>query len=378
MGRYAPFFRSIPYLFLIVAAGCAHLPVTGTLPDTARITELTRVDADSPFALDAAGESVAFVDGGLRLKELASGNERPLSADAPTALAWSPDGKQLVAAFSQVQETVLRLYDRQGNVLSQGRLAGRVNSLAWRSSSEILAFVVKQRVYRFGAHLAQLLYRWDGKSEPAPTPLHETTLMPAFMQQWEGVMQRTLTFALSPLDDEIIYARLYAPPAFAPYLKLTLRHLESGTEREIADVSLLSAGGAFPGDGEKIVYGDGERESWLFDPWGNRALSTMPSPGRALALSPSGRYLLLDGHLYREGREIASFPAESVGAFASRGGRLALRNGGRLYLVTNLPEELATPPDPAVAARLRQLHKWLSEGLISAQDYRKAMEKKAQ
>jgi hypothetical protein len=87
---------------------------------------------------------------------------------------------------------------------------------------------------------------------------------------------------------------------------------------------------------------------------------------------------LLDGHLYREGREIASFPAESVGVFASRGGQMALRYGGRLYLVMNLPEEPGAPPDPAVAARLRQLHKWLSEGLISAQDYRKALEKPTQ
>jgi hypothetical protein len=365
-------------LFFIVAAGCAHLPVMGTLPDTASIVELTRVNTDSPFALDARGDVVAFVDGGLRVKELASGTERPFSAGAPTALAWSPDGKQLSAAFSQGQETILQLYDRQGNVLAQSRLAGRVNGLAWRPSSEILAFAVKQRGYRFGAHLAQVLYRWDGKNEPTPTALHETTLMPAFMQQWEGVLQRTLTFAISPLDDEIIYARLYAPPAFAPYLKLTLRHLEIGTEREIADISILSAGGVFFGDGERLVCGDGERESRLFDPWGDLTVTTFPSPGRALAISPSGRYLLLDGHLYREGREIASFPAESVGVFASRGGRLALRYGGRLYLVTNLPEELAAPPDPATAARLRQLHKWLSEGLISAQDYRKATEKKAQ
>lgn len=376
MGRSARLTRSLLCLFFI-AAGCARLPVTGVLPDTARITELSRVDAGSPFALDPGGGTVAFVNGGLRVKEVASGEARPVCADLPTALAWSPDGRQLAAAFPQGEETALRLYDRQGNALVQTRVAGRVTGLAWRGApSEILAFAVKQRVYSFGANLAEVLYRWDGKGEPSSIGLHETNLLPAIVKRWEGSIQHALGFALSPLDDEIIYARFYAPPAFEPYLKLVLRHLESGREREVATASLLAAGGVFSRDGERILCGDGARETRLLDPWGDRTLATFPSPGRTLALSPSGRYLLLDGRLYRAGREIAAFPAESVGAFASGGGRLVLRYGERLYLLATLPEEPMAPRDPATSARLRQLHKWLSEGLVSPQDYRKAVEEK--
>lgn len=374
MGRYSRFTRSILCLFFIAAAGCTHLPVTGLLPDTSRISELARVDADSPFALDADGETVAFVNRGLTLQGLNTGNRRLVSADRPTALAWSPDGKLLAAAFYLENIAVLRLYDQQGEVRAQARLAGRANALAWRSSSSILVHAVQQRVYSFGANLAGVLYSWDGKSEPVPTPLYETTLMPAFYRQWEGTLQRTLTFSISPLNNEILYTRLYSPPAFTPYLKLMLRHLEGGTEREIAIASLNSAGGIFLRSGEQIIYGDGEKESQLFDPWGDRTVSTLPSPGRSLALSPSGSYLLLDGHLYRDGKEIASFPSGSVGVFSHRGGRLAIRYGERLYLIANLPEKPAVPLDPVMADRLRQLHKWLSEGLISAQDYRKARE----
>ncbi len=378
MGRTARFARSILCLFFIAAAGCARLPVTGVLPDTARVTDLASVEAGSPFALDARGETVAFANGGLMVKDVTSGEERKVSADLPTVLAWSPDGKELAAAFSQGDETVLRRYDRQGNALAQARVSGRVNGLAWRPSSEILAFAVKQRVYSFGANLAEVLYRWDGKGEPSTTALQETTLLPAIAKRWQGAIQHVLTFAVSPLDDEIVYARFYAPPAFDPYLKIILRHLESGREREVATASLLAAGAIFSRDGEEVVCGDGERETRLLDPWGDRTVATFPSPGRTLALSPAGRYLLLDGRLYREGREIAAFPAQSVGAFASGGGRLALRYGDRLYLVTTLPEEPAAPRDPAAAARLRQLHKWLSEGLVSPKDYRKAVEKAAQ
>lgn len=378
MGSYMFIARSIPCILFFLASGCAHLPLAGVLPDNARITEITVVDGDSPFALAAGGKMIAFVNGGLRLTELTSGNERPISADVPTALAWSADGKQLAAAFSLEQETVLRLYDSQGNFQSQARLGGRVCGLAWRSSSTVLALAVKQQVYTFGANLAGILYHWDGKGEPTLTSLYETTLMPALLRRWERVLQRTLTFAISPLDDEILYARLYAPPAFTPYLKLILRNLENGTEREVATASLLSAGGVFTRDGEQIIYGDGESESRLIDPWGDRTVSTFPSPGRATALSPSGRYLLLDGHLYRDGREIASFPANSVGAFSPDGGRLALRYRERLYLVTGLSEEPAAPRDPARDARLRQLHKWLSEGLITSREYIKTLEKAAQ
>lgn len=357
-------------LFFAWITGCAHLPMTGALPDGARITEVARVDAAAPFALDPQGELIAYGSAGLTLKELGSGHDRPVAAPAPTALAWSPDGKQLAASFLLGEESVLKLCDRQGGVLKETRLAGRVKSLVWRSSTEILAFAVQQRNFSFGSRLTELLYRWDGTGKPAETILHETTLMPATLRRWGDMLLRPLTFSLSPLGDEILYPRLHAPPLFTPYLQLVLRNLDGGAELEVAEVSLHSAGGAFSGDGEWLLYGDGEGESRLFDPWGKQLLAAFPTPGRSVALSPSGRYLLLDGRLYRDGKEIASFPAASAGAFSATGGRLLIRYGERLYLVNGLPDEPPVPIGPAERDRLRQLRKWREEGLITDTEYR--------
>jgi len=369
MGRSPLCSVMIIFLFGLLVSGCSHLPVQGALPESVRITEVSRVDAESPFAFDPAGENLALVDGGLRLKNIASGAETRVGAETPTALAWSPDGSRLAAAFPVAKESALRLYDRHGRLQAETRLGGRVSALFWLSSSEILAFAVTRLDYSFGANIAEILYRWDGTGAANTVSLQQTTLMPGYLRQWEGIFQRALTFSVSPLHDEMLYNRLFAPPAFSPYLKLMLRSLSSGKEREVAAVSLLSAGGVFSGDGESIVYGEGEGESRQLDPWGERIIATIHSPGRSLALSPSGRYLLADGRLFRQGKEVASFPPESAGAFSPRGGMLALRYGERLYLVAKLPDDAPSSPDATTAEQLRQLHGWVSEGLITPREY---------
>jgi hypothetical protein len=374
---YAVIARRALLLLFIFITGCSHqlLPVTGSLPEGAVITRVGRVDAQAPFALDVKGETVAFVNNGLRIRELGSGSEWEASSNTPTALAWSPDGKQLAAAFAQNNEAVLRLYERQGNIVAEMHLAGRVNGLAWRSAQEILAFALLKNQYSFGANLAELLYRWDGKAEPTATHLYDTTLKPTTLKQLDGILERTLTFSLSPGQDEILYIQMHDPPVFSTFARLVLRHLESGKEREIAEIPAGSAGAVFSSDGERVLYGNGEAGFQQMDTWGNRGIAVIPTPGQEIARSFSGRYLLLDGHLYRDGVEIASFPAATAGRFAARAGRLAVGCGEQLYLVSGLSEESPPPVAPAAAEHLRQLRKSLSEGLISPQEYHAVREK---
>jgi hypothetical protein len=369
---------AIRWIFCLLfagAAGCAHLPVTGTLPDKARVTEVTRVNAGAPFMLDPQGKLLAFGFGGLAIREIGSDEGRLVDAEEPAALAWASDGTRLAASFPHGEESTIRLYDRQGGVQQEVRLAGRVTSLAWRSAKEILAFAIQRQAFRFGGRMAEILYRWDGMSKPTATHLFDTTVMPATLRKWGDVLERPLTFTLSPLNDEILYARLRDPPVYSPYLQIILRNLESGTDREVANVSLRSAGGVFSSDGERMIYGDGESESRVLDPWGNRLIAILPSSGEAIALSPSGRFLLLDGHLYRDGKEIAAFPAASVGTFSADGEKLMVRYGEHLYLISGLSEELPAPADPEAAGMLRQLRKWLSEGLINAKEYQSTRER---
>lgn len=377
MRRHAMVIVRWTFCLFLVTAGCAHLPVTGTLPEGARLTEVARVATGGPFALDPQGERLAFGADGLTVKDLATGVERHVGSPAPTALAWAPGGARLAASFPRGEESILRLYDRQGGLQEEVPLAGVVTSLAWRSPTEILAFAVHRQTFRFGGEMAEILYRWDGTGKPTATPLADTTLMPATLRKWGKVLDRPLTFALSPLGDEILYPRLHDPPAFTPYLRLVVRDLESGAEREVAEVSLHSGGAVFSGDGERVLFGDGVGESRLFDPWRKRQYVSLPVPGRTIALSPSGRYLLIDGHLYRDGRETTTFPSASAGAF-SAGGKLVVRYGERLYLVAGLPEAPPVPASTATVLQLRQLRKWLSEGLITDEEYQRARERMPQ
>jgi hypothetical protein len=365
----------LPLLVFITGCAVAHLPMTGSLPDGVLLAEGVDVDAHTPVAFDPKGECIAFADNGLRIRDTDTGRERLVSSGTPISLAWSRDGKQLAAAFVQGKDTVVRLYERQGSLQAETLIYGRVTGLAWCGTSDLLVFAVRFRQYTFGAHLGEVLYRWDGRNTPAETPLYEATLKPVTMRQWGDLFQRTLSFRLSPLQDEILYIHLHDPPAFIPYMKLVLRNLVSGKEREVAEITLSSSGAVFSGDGEYILYGDGEKESQKMDPWGMRVLSTIPTPGMEIALSPAGRYFLLDGRLYRDGKEIAAFPVGTSGVFAEQGGRLALLNGERLYLVSGLLEDMPAPASPAVTTRIKELRRWLSEGLLTVREYRSAREK---
>src|SRR6266571_6434379 len=89
--------RTACLLFLFTAGCAARLPVTGTLPDNAAITEVIRVTVDAPFGLDPSAKRIAFGNGGLRIKEVGTAHELHVSPEEPTAVAWAPDGMQLAA-----------------------------------------------------------------------------------------------------------------------------------------------------------------------------------------------------------------------------------------------------------------------------------------
>ncbi len=361
---------------VLASAGCAALPLNGGLPQGVALTAVSRVEKDTQLAGDPSGEHVAMVLNGLQTMVIATGSAHLMSTDTPVALAWDSEGKRLAAAFPLKEGTALRIFSREGTILAETHIEGHVTTLAWNTSAELLAFAMKLRSYRFGSLLKLSLIRWNGLDSPAVTVLsNDTTLKPQTNMALGGRLPRVLTMVLSPLHDEILYFRMHDPPAFAPYLTLILRNLGSGVERQIASVSVLSGGAAFSPDGEGLVYSNGTGTTRWSDPRGGGEMSSIPSPGKNLALSPEGSYLLLDGLLYRSGALIASFTPGSEGFFAPRGGHLLLRNGERLYLLTGLQEPAHPPIVPTVRERLLTLHRWQIEGLISTEEYKASKER---
>lgn len=362
-------------LAFLLATGCARLPLTAPLPAGMEVFPVSRVEKGSPFAWEPAGRRVALVRDGLRIVTLASGEDQVASSASPAALAWTPDGESFAAAFPEKDVSFVRIFAMDGRRIGEARMEGRVGRLFWLPNGDILASSVKLDLHSFGGGMKATLYRWDGRGEPLGTTLGETTVKPLTLRDWGGLLYRTVNLSISPFGDEILYTRLYDPPAFSPYLKVILRHLESGREREIASVAITSGGGVFSPDGEEVLYGDGIRESRLVDPWRGVEVSSRPLPGRGIALSPGGRHILIDGRLFREGKEIAAFPPGSAGEFSPRGDRLLLSSEGRLYLVEGLGTEPSGPIVPVVRERLLKLRRWRSEGLITPEEYRAVRER---
>lgn len=358
---FRPFLAAAP-------AQALPLPMAGALPAGACLTEVGKIEPHTPFAVNPSGTVIAFQKQGLRLRELASGSEQHLHPGLPSALGWTPDGRTLAAAFIEGEKTTLRLF-AEGKFKAETKVQGRVSGLAWQSEGSLLALVIRHETFRFGTRLTEVLARWDGKSEPDETTLCDTTMVPGTAAKWGASFGRSLTFALSPLQDEILYARLHNPPAYDPHIKVMLRHLDSGQERLIAEVSLLSGGGRFNGRGDRVLVGDGLRTSRGMDPWESKDLYTLPVAGGRIALSYSGRTSLLDGKLYREGDLIATFPEDSQGVFSPSGDSLWIAQGGRLYRVSGLADDPGLSLSAGARDRLRQWRKWLSEGLITHAEY---------
>lgn len=373
--RYRSFtIASIFYLAILLVTGCARLPVVGILPEGAAVTRLTRVEPASPFAWNDNGTKIALVADTFAIYDPADGKSQPFGA-APYAIGWSSDGEHLAAVFPHGKDATLRIFNMRGAVLSEADISGHVTKLAWRSDDELLVAAVTVEQLSFGANVKGLLYRWKGIGKPAATTLSETTVRP-FIAGWPAErLYQTFTFALSPLADEIAYTRLQDPPAFSPYVKIFIRNLESSAEKEVASAAITSAGAVYSADGERILYGDGANASHWLDPWMEKELSTIPTPGRTIALSPGNRYALIDGRLYRDGKEVVAFPATSEGAFAPIGGRLLVRYDDNLYMISGLGEPKADKTVPAERERLLTLRKWRSEGLISIPDYQAARER---
>lgn len=355
-------------LVLLVTGGCARLPVVGELPQGVQISRLGEIEGATVFDWHPDGARIAIAAEILGIHDTATKELKVLAMEKPEALAWKADGVRLAAAFSREQQTMLRLYDQHGVMIAGTAVDGYVTTLAWLGSGEVLAGALTLERLSFGTIVKQILYQWNGTGKPAATVISETTVRP-FIGRWpRQVLYGTFTFSVSPLGEEIVYSRLQDPPQFSPYLKIIIRQMKDGAEMEAATAAVGSGTPIYSADGESIIYGD-RGSIHNFDPWQQKDLTTLQSPGRSIALSPGGKFALIDGHLNREGKELVVFPPLSNGRFSPDGKSLVLGLEGHLYLVSGLKDGPVAGQGENIKRQLRSLHRWRSEGLINATDY---------
>lgn len=353
-------------------AGCAST-MPAQLPEGFQVKPVARADAGAPFDVNRRGAFASLSKGEIEITD-AQGKSVSIARGAASALSFSPSGDRVAAALPSGNLTLLRLLDGDGKVLGETQLTGRVTSVAWRSESEVLAGVLNVKKYSFGSRVTSRLFQWNGVAAPLATTLNDVTVRPRVGNLPDDVLYNQLIIAVSPYGDEIAYSTLKDPPLFSPYLKIVTRHLESGSASEVAQASLGAGKVVYTPDGDCLVIGDAEKSARRISIPEGKELESWPSAGSNPALSPSGSYVLLDGHLYQKGKEIATFPPEAKGVFLPDGSGLALSYQGRLYLVSGLKDR----PGPALPAdldRVLKLRRLRSQGLITDQEYKNQKDK---
>ncbi|HEY5512987.1 MAG TPA: hypothetical protein VIK40_05010 [Geomonas sp.] len=365
-------YRCIAALFsllLCTLTGCAATLQSSPLPEGFTVRNFARIDAGAPFAVNRTGAVAAVAEGTLKVIDPSGGPGLSIAPAPATALCFSPGGERLAAAFATTDQSLLRLFDLQGKVLAELAIPGRVTSIAWRSENELLATVLVLKKYSFGTELTARLYRWNGAAPPVVTTLSDVTVRPHVARLPEETLFGSLSLAVSPYGDEIAYSTLKDPPLFTPYLRIAVRHLESGAERDVAKIATGSGGPLYAPDGESLLVGDSQALSRRMSLPDGKELDAWPVPGDHLALSPSGSYILLDGRLYQGDRELVSFPQHATGAFLPDGSGLAISHEGTLFLVTGLTDP-QRPKLPVNLERLLELRRLRMLGLISDKEFK--------
>jgi len=362
-------------VLLVVLAGCAgRLPVV-ELPPELHLQPAGKIVPDGPFAWHPDGFRYAVADGGLTVRQL-DGGRLVVDHEAPMAVAWSPTGYYLAAAFPRSQATTVRIYGSDGAPLADWMVEGSVRDLAWASDDELLLAAVAVKSFSFGANYTVTLYQWHQNEEMKESLLADTSPLKQNLEAMGAAVFDTVHLQISPYHDEILFTRLLTPPNVDLHYQLVVRHLGSGSEKAIAKIPYGSAGGRYLGQEDKIFFSDAQYQSILRSIWGTEAYETYPA-GLKLEVSPGGRYMLIDNLLLRGRDQLLRFDRVERAAFSPDGARLLFSSGRSLYLLSNL-EDAAVVRTPA-SPRLMELRRWRSDGLLTPQDfvkYERQIEKK--
>lgn len=363
----------------LVLAACRTLPLNGKLPDELTASKIASVEENAPFAVAPDGNVVALVSSGLQLLHVPSKERVLMTAKTPRKLAWSPFGTSLAALFIEGQQSRVIAYDQYGTTVAEAVIEAQLTDIGWLAEDEIAlgGAIIKQ--FKFGSNYRTILYRWKpGHDLPVAADLRDTTLRPATIKKWLDVLNRGPLMDFSSQTPLISYLHPVDPPLFNAYYKLIVKDLASGKELEVASVGLFSGGAKLSADGEKLLFGAGNGETVLRNPWSAEDLIKADSPGLNPSLSAATEIWFADGALFRSGELLSQLAPGAMAQFTADGSRLFLSAGSGLYLLRGLKTASETLFVPSLVDKVQKLRSLRTEGLISAAEYKEAIKRIAQ
>jgi len=348
-----------PLIILTFVAACA----TGTPPKSISehpLLPLATIDESDLFSANQNGTKVALVNDGLYLLDPKSGDKKKLSAAKPIALAWSPDGLSLAAAFERTDyETELLQYSADGTVLNDAVIPAALSQLRWSSRGDLLAVGFVLNVYSFGGNLRQLLYRIDDETL-VETLLTDSTLRPSLAKQVKPLLHSLLPVSFSPRGDELVFLRLHDPPEFRAYFQLLYQNWQVDKPRALHKTPLQAMSFAWAPSGDTVNVLSKE---------GLQPLNLWPSEGKAVVPSTTETYRFIDGRLYH-GLELLADWGERSQIQMLADGKFLLFVNSSLYLGDGLKSHSA----PTYNETEWNLRRWRYEELMTPAEYQKLLE----
>ena len=354
-------FSAVVITALVFLFGC----VSGSPPQGINETPLARIaDIDSvgQFAADQDGRKLAVSRRGLQLLDLESGTKQKLSSVSPTALAWSPDGSVLAAAFPITgYETHVELYSAQGALLHETLLPVTLSQMVWSARGDLLVTGFALKIYSFGGNLRQVLYQVDTQ-KVVERVLADTTLKPATAKKLMPIMQSVQPVVFSPQGDELVFVELHDPPELAPYQKLQHMNWESGVERSLGKIPLQSV---------EFFWRRSESSVDVMAQAENFSLPLWPSAEESAEQPRVPFYQFTKGRLYYGEKLVADWGGEARLQILVDG-RYLLAHKGRLYF----GDGLQFASRVVYNEKAWTLRRWRFEGLITSDEHLKLLEGK--
>ncbi len=352
-------------LFLL-CSGCAFQ--TAQTTPFAGHPALTELSAEQLFAIHPDGNTLAYVNNGLELLRLSDGYRQRLLFDAPAAILWSTDGRQLVAAVREGEQTRLVQLTTAAETRSQVFVTEQVTDLAWLADGSLLALAQHIEEEETAVHVQVRLLFWDGSRDVERKPLYRFSYVKPVTEYGSFVPRVVHRFDLSPLQDELIYNRYLDSPLPGGRIQQVLYNLQTAREQVLSVTDNRQPEALFSADAEHILLPQ-TADVILYNPWTRKAESRWPGSGQAVQIADHRNLFLIDGRLFTGRKLLLQLPAEVKGQFSADGSRLFAVYQRMLYLVEGYPLPEKIQYTELKKLRLQRIRQQRSREEISLREY---------
>jgi hypothetical protein len=316
----------------------------------------------------------------VRIRELSTGRETAVALNRAYFLLWLERGLYALAGsgsgprLALIDPDAMTVREDVGAPPGAYALAG--------TGYDAGVFVFSRGAERTSIGIDTVVGVWATASDGGELrPMREERqLVFGRALSFDVALKGVMTGGVSPADSELLFVRLFNPPALSSHVRLSSYDYMRET---LLEIGRIPSGGIEPdGDwspgGNRFALPDPGRSVWLLDRrTGAASFIDGVRSGRFIDWNPRGDLIYSGGAVVDPTgprvEVLLDEATESYGAWSPGGDRLALVCGGTLYLASGFSAEPAKgdgPVSPSLGRRLRLMKELLRDKLITEGEYR--------